>query len=119
MSELQLSEPVVVSWGEEGPDLPARLALTPKGIPVRWNGWVCPYFDREAVDTLIASQRELIERHGVEEFERLEWDPRNDRVVLDIYNHGYKTVEHVPARRVDGVDYWPVGAYAWTWSIVP
>jgi hypothetical protein len=94
----------------------------------RWNGWQCPYFDRAAVDSLIAQSAE-----HPESLEPLSWsddrrsvlsgetswrDGHDDADVVRTDADGTRWAIECDAVEIDGTDYWPLGGMSWVWSVL-
>ena len=76
----------------------------------RWNGWACPFFGRVAADRIVRTVEN-------DDYTRIFWD--GDTVVV-VSNPGDPTdeyVDRIDGTVIDGVRYWPIGAYSWTWSV--
>ncbi len=107
-----LSRKVRVAWDEDELVLEARLFLARcedhGEEPMRWNGWLCPAFDRENVDRIAAYNATV-----PDVTDQLTWD--GDVLVIADPDYPDEPPERMePVRWHDGL-YWPVGAWSWTW----
>ena len=74
---------------------------------VRWNGWACPFFERAAVDTIVAAFAGSADVCG------LRWDTDT---VVEIGDDGEETDRYWPIER-DGRTLWTIGSHCWTWVV--
>ena len=76
-----------------------------------WNGWACPAFTKEVADEILSVINACSNEDGGMEF-------------FDSEKGGYYTsfdgeyTERFDAMMIDGVAYYPIGAYCWTWEVV-
>jgi hypothetical protein len=116
MSALLTEKTYAVHWDDPaeldtiGGPFRARLQTEPDGSLTRWNGWVCPHFERSEIDRYI---------------EFLDAQPDNDlyeRVSFDGDDLVFHTNEYHPEiARMEPTELglYPLGAFSWTWCIVP
>lgn len=119
--------PVVqVTWEIEDGSFPARLHLNPDGEPARWNGWLCPAFDRETAQRIVDFNAKAARK--VPEMEIFRWD---GDTLISCYPRGFENVDD--DRKVIAVDWdespiepivddegvlrWSIGAWEWTWQL--
>jgi hypothetical protein len=77
-----------------------------------WNGWACPYFTYEQAERLV----ELWERNRW----KAAYDGVQDAFVFSV-NQDFTTgdseeFETFPAVSIEGLNYYPIGAFQWTWE---
>lgn len=93
-----------VAWDEEVAIFPAVADLTQ-----RWNGWVAaPFFDREAVDRIIAASDDP-------EADVFHWEGDTlvqHRTQYEAYG---EPDERIEPTLIEGVKRWCVGGFSWTW----
>lgn len=80
--------------------------------PGGWNGWACPRFTRAQADEVAAYCNAEADRNP--DAERVVWDEdwQSYRIAAD-------TDEDVPEYvAADASGLYPIGAYAWTWTVV-
>lgn len=77
-----------------------------------WNGWACPYFERE-VAKQVAKRFVEIHENGPEEGYEAEYDPERDAFVF--HESVYEEPVVFNSVEIDGKELYPVGAYHWTW----
>ena len=79
-----------------------------------WNGWECPYFSKDNALRLVG----LFNRHMGMDDNPLKYDSKKD---LFIYDNGqsddYAEYEEYEPTRIDGKNYYQIGAYNWCWMI--
>ena len=75
----------------------------------KWNGWACPAFTKEVADDIMTTINKVM---GCMEF-------------IDAPNGGYYVsyedgieYDRFEAMVIEGVVYYPIGAYSWVWEIV-
>jgi hypothetical protein len=93
-----------------GGPLRARLQVDPaSGRLVRWNGFVCPHFERSEIERYQRFEAML----GEHDYARTEW--RGDTLVLlaDTQHDDEDVLEPTE------LGLYPLGAWGWTWSVCP
>lgn len=88
----------------------ARLQVDRLGRLIRWNGFVCPHFERSEIERYQAFVAALPET----EYGRVEF--RGDELV-QLPDPQYPDGEENVGPTADGL--YPLGAFGWTWSICP
>ena len=77
-----------------------------------WNGWACPYFEREVAKEIADHYGEM-HRYDNEEEYWAEYDSEED-IFLFYDTQGDEPRKFGPAE-VEGRKLYPIGAYCWTW----
>jgi len=77
-----------------------------------WNGWACPYFEREVAEEVSRAYVEVNES-GPEEGYEAEYDPERDAFLF--YEPAYDEPLEFEAIEVGDQKLYPIGAYYWTW----
>lgn len=106
--------PARVAWDSVDGDEGVFAALV---APERWNGWAVPYFTREEGERISAWTVALREEFGADQVDMVLWHPEHACFVVVSGEEAYCTV--VEPITVDGVAYYPIGAYGWTWQEIP
>lgn len=113
---IQMSDTRVVAWDESEITFVARLQRQDDGRLARWNGFVCPYFDRAEIDRYIAHVA-AGEDPNDPYLEVASWDGD----VLVVHDAQYADEPDYEDERIEpviddqGVQRWSLGAYSWTW----
>lgn len=78
-----------------------------------WNGWACPYFEKEVAEQVAEHYGEL-HRYDNEGEYWAEYDPQEDVFAFhDTQNDEPRKFGPV---EIDGKKLYPIGAYCWTWT---
>lgn len=77
-----------------------------------WNGWACPYFERDIAEQVAEYWMEIHEDNPDEGFES-EYDPRRDAFLFHEPVHDEPLI--FESTEVEGKRLYAVGAYHWTW----
>jgi hypothetical protein len=77
-----------------------------------WNGWACPYFEREVAEK-VAQYYEELHDGGAESGYEADYDPERDAFVFR--EPAYDEPLVVESVEVGGQNLYPIGAYQWTW----
>ena len=110
-----LSPVVKVAWDQSELVLDARLHLDLAGERERWNGFVCPEFDRENVQRIMDYNAAS---DIVRVVEQLSWE--GDTVVSRQPDYPEDAPDRIEPMVDDaGVTRWGIGAWYWTWYVVP
>lgn len=102
MSHLS-SETFLVQCVDDGHAFRARL------FPTRWNGWLCPAFDRLTAEAVVDWSNTLNSPI------HLAW--KNDQVVITDDSYPDEDPEIVTPVMHEGQPYWPIGAWSWVWEL--
>lgn len=77
-----------------------------------WNGWACPYFEREVAERIAKRYVEMHE-DGPDEGYEAKYDSERDAFVF--YEPVYEEPIVFNSVEIDGKKLYAVGAYHWTW----
>lgn len=82
--------------------------------PGGWNNFACPYFDRAAIDNLIAATN-AVAKDCPDGTETMSWD--GDVLVLTSPAYpGEESVTKLHPADINGRLYWTPGAFEWCWA---
>lgn len=77
-----------------------------------WNGWACPYFEREVAEKIADHYSEMHRYDNGEEY----WAEYNSgEDVFAFHNTQDDEPRKFGPAEVEGKKLYPVGAYCWTW----
>ncbi|WP_263788949.1 hypothetical protein [Salinibacter grassmerensis] len=77
-----------------------------------WNGWACPYFEKDVAEQ-VAEHYSQEDQYDHEEEYWAEYIPEEDAFAF--HNHEYEEPREFGAVAFDGHKLYPIGAYCWTW----
>lgn len=79
----------------------------------RWNGWICPAFERHEVERIAAQMEKSDHRDN----QRITFDAENDRVIATHTFDGETETDYYEGTVLaDGTKVYWVGAWAWVWE---
>jgi hypothetical protein len=108
---IALSPSVMVTWDQSEVVFTARLQMQ-GDQRARWNGWVCPHFDRENTQRIVDYNNRAAKT--CPDLDTFEWD--GDTLVIHSTWDGDEPPDRLePIVDDAGVQRWPVGAFGWTW----
>lgn len=81
-------------------------------IPILWNGWRCPAFDRENAQRIV-DYNNAHEAESPGSFDTFEWD--GDSLIVHSLYDDVDDERIEPVTGPDGKPYWAIGAWYWTW----
>lgn len=77
-----------------------------------WNGWACPYFEKDVAEQVAEHYSELHRYEGEEEY----WaEYAAEKDVFAFYDTQSEEPQEFGAVQVGGEKLYPIGAYCWTW----
>lgn len=94
--------------------------ITFEGIDIgsKWNGWACPAFTKEVADELMETLNKIYPEIADDETMKF-FDDDNGGYYASFDNEaGGIELERFEAMIIDGVVYYPIGAYGWIWCEV-
>ncbi len=114
---MNLGPLVTVAWDEEELTLEARLFLDEAGEPHRWNGWVCPAFDRTNAQKLIDyNNKAYADAPDGGISDTFEWD--GDTLIWTDHDYPESEPDRIEPYWADDGPRWDIGSYGWTWYVV-
>lgn len=77
----------------------------------KWNGWACPAFTKEVADEIVATINKCSD-----EFGHIKFFNSNNGGYYVCFDDSIET-ERYDAMKIEGVTYYPIGAYCWIWEV--
>jgi len=78
-----------------------------------WNGWDCPYFTYCEAENIVKDYNTL--KKIVGDLNLAYYDSVSDLFVFPVDDN---EVESFPSETIDGIKFYPIGAFSWIWQQV-
>mgnify|MGYP003652514001 CR=1 FL=1 len=84
-----------------------------------WNGWECPQFDLKNTLRILKDVMDSEDNKHNYDFTFYEYDELYDVIIeKGFYNSKLEYISTSKPNVINGIKYYSVGAYNWTWTMV-